>query len=223
MILLDGHPYRITSRPRNLISMSEKEEFAIVCPSCEKGTLEVRSTLYSIPFFNELAMFSMKCPSCNFGHTDVFSAEQRKPARFTLEVNDSALLRARVVRSGSGTIRLPEFGIDVEPGPTAESFITNVEGVLTRTMSVVETAINFADEPEEKARGAEILENMNRAIEGEFSFSLIMEDPMGVSGIILDDMSRVKYEELSHEEASTLKGAPFWIDAIREDFKERKG
>ncbi len=203
--------------------MSEKEEFRIVCPSCEEGTLNVRSVLYSIPFFNELAMFSMDCPECNFSHSDVFSAEQRKPARFTLEVNDPSLLRARVVRSGSGTIRLPDFGIDVEPGPAAESFITNVEGVLIRVKSVVQTAIGFADNPEEKVRGIEILVSIDRALEGDIPFSLIMEDPVGVSGIIVDDMSKVKYEELSQEEASTLKGAPFWIDTIREDFRERKG
>ena len=112
--------------------MSDKEELAIICPSCEEGSLSVRSVLYSIPFFNELAMFSMNCPKCNFSHSDVFSAEERKPARFTLKIDDPSLLRARVVRSGSGTFRLPEFGIDVEPGPAAESFITNVEGVLTR-------------------------------------------------------------------------------------------
>jgi len=164
-------------------------------------------------------MFSMECPSCNFSHNDVFSAEQRKPARFTLLVDNPSLLRARVVRSGSGTIRLPEFGIDVEPGPAAESFITNVEGVIQRTMSVVETAIDFAEQPEEKTKGAEILEMMNRAIEGEFQFTLIIEDPAGVSGIIPDDMSKVKYEELSTKEASKLKGAPFWLDAIREDYQ----
>lgn len=174
--------------------------------------------LYSIPFFNELAMFSMDCPSCNFSHSDVFSAEQRKPARFTLHVDKPALLRARVVRSGSGTIRLLEFGIDVEPGPAAESFITNVEGVIQRTKSVVETAIRFAEKPEEKAKGAEILANMKQAIEGEFPFTLVIEDPAGVSGIIPDDMSQVKYEELSNFEASKLKGAPFWIDTIRDDY-----
>ncbi len=190
-----------------------------MCPSCDKAKLRVRSLLYSIPFFNELAMFSMECPSCNFSHNDVFSAEQRKPARFTLLVDNPSLLRARVVRSGSGTIRLPEFGIDVEPGPAAESFITNVEGVIQRTMSVVETAIDFAEQPEEKTKGAEILEMMNRAIEGEFQFTLIIEDPAGVSGIIPDDMSKVKYEELSTKEASKLKGAPFWLDAIREDYQ----
>jgi len=202
--------------------MSENKEIGIVCPSCNKANLLIRSMLYSIPFFNELVMFSMECPSCNFSHNDVFSAEQRKPARFTLHVDKPALLRARVVRSGSGTIRFPEFGIDVEPGPAAESFITNVEGVIQRTMSVVQTAINFADKPAEKAKGAEILANMNQAIEGNFPFNLVLEDPAGVSGIILDDMSQVKYEELSIEEASQLKGAPFWIDSIREDYTTPK-
>ncbi len=202
--------------------MSEKEAPGIVCPSCNEANLLVRSMLYSIPFFNELAMFSMECPSCNFSHSDVFSAEQRKPARFTLHVDNPALLRARVVRSGSGTFRFLEFGIDVEPGPTAESFITNVEGVLQRTMSVVETAIGFAEKPEEKAKGAEILEQMNRAIEGDFPFTLVIEDPAGVSGIIDDDMSKVKIEELSIEDASQLKGAPFWLDTIRDDYTAQK-
>ncbi len=205
-----------------LIVMSEKEGSGIICPSCEKGTLRVRSILYSIPFFNELAIFSMDCLQCNFSHSDVFSAEERKPARFTLYVSDPSLLRARVVRSGSGTFRLPEFGIDVEPGPAAESFITNVEGVLLRVKSVVKTAIGFADAPEEKAHGIEILSKIDRALNGEISFSLIMEDPVGVSGIILDDMSKVKYEELSQEEAASLKGAPFWIDSIREGYSVQK-
>ncbi|MFW9812451.1 MAG: ZPR1 zinc finger domain-containing protein [Candidatus Thorarchaeota archaeon] len=203
--------------------MSEKEELSIVCPSCEEGSLNVRSILYNIPFFNELAMFSLVCPKCNFSHSDVFSAETRKPARFTLRIDDESLLRARVVRSGSGTFRLPEFGIDVEPGPAAESFISNVEGVLTRVRSVVETAINFAENANEKIKGAEILSNIDRALNGDFSFTLIMEDPVGVSGIIMDDMSKIKYEELSREEAASLKGAPFWIDAVREDYVERKG
>ncbi|MFW9835379.1 MAG: ZPR1 zinc finger domain-containing protein [Candidatus Thorarchaeota archaeon] len=202
--------------------MSEKEEHGIVCPSCGQANLIVRSMLYSIPYFNELAMFSMECPECNFTHNDVFSAEQRKPTRFTLYVDELKLLRSRVVRSGSGTFRLPEFGIDVEPGPAAESFITNVEGILQRTMSVVETAISFAEKPTEKEKGAQILADMNRAIEGEFPFTLVIEDPAGVSGIIPDNLSKVKIEELSIEEASKLKGAPFWLDSMREDYSTQR-
>ena len=179
--------------------------------------------IYSVPFFNELAMFHLECPECGFKHSDVFSAEQRKPSRFTMHVDDIALLNVRVVRSGSGTYRFLEWGIDVEPGPAAESFITNIEGLLYRVRAVVETAGNFADLDSEKQRAAEIGEQMKAAIRGEFPFTLVMEDPAGVSGILPDDMTLVKYEELSHDEASKLKGAPFWVDTLREDLSERKG
>jgi hypothetical protein len=50
-----------------------------------------------------------------------------------------------------------------------------------------------------------------------------MEDPAGVSGILPDDLTLVKYEELTSEEASKLKGAPLWVDVLRDDIAERKG
>ncbi|MCK4279550.1 MAG: hypothetical protein KAW94_03135, partial [Candidatus Thorarchaeota archaeon] len=66
--------------------MSKIEGIKHRCPSCGEGDLKMRSILYSIPFFNELAMFTMECPKCNFHHSDVFSAEQRAPSRWTLKV-----------------------------------------------------------------------------------------------------------------------------------------
>ncbi len=179
--------------------------------------------LYNVPFFHELAMFTMKCSDCNFAHNDVFSAEERPPMRWTLRVDDPILLNTRVVRSGSGTIRFPEFGITIEPGPAADSYISNVEGVLYRTRPVVESAIRFAEKESEKIRGEEVLDMMISAIKGEFEFTMIIEDPMGVSGILPDDMRLVKREELSREEASKLRGAPAWLDAAREQYHERKG
>ena len=179
--------------------------------------------LYSVPFFNELAMFNLECPECGFRHSDVFSAEQRKPSRFTIHVDDVSHLNIRVVRSGSCTYRFLEWGIDVEPGPMAESFITNIEGLLYRVRSVVETARNFADVEAERQRANKILDEMQVALKGELPFTLVMEDPAGVSGILPDDMTLVKFEELSTEEASKLKGAPFWVDTLREDLSEHKG
>ncbi|MFX1416625.1 MAG: hypothetical protein ACFFC0_07420, partial [Promethearchaeota archaeon] len=52
------------------------EDLSVTCPSCEEGVLDIKSILYSVPYFNELAMFRMTCPKCNFSHNDVFSAEQ---------------------------------------------------------------------------------------------------------------------------------------------------
>ena len=179
--------------------------------------------LYTVPYFNEIAMFTMKCPNCNFSHNDVFSAEEHPPVRWTLRVNDPELLKVRVVRSGSGTIRFPEMGIDIEPGPSAESYISNVEGVLYRTRPTVEFAAKTAEHESERQRGKEVVEMMMKAIKGEIEFTLILEDPLGVSGILPEDMRLVKREELSPEEASRLRGAPAWLDTARDEYQERKG
>ncbi len=202
--------------------MDSSEDIVLQCPMCSSGSLKVESMLYSVPFFNELAVFTMKCPDCGFSQNDVFSAEQRKPSRFSLRVSDESLLRVRVVRSSSGTIRFPDFGIDVEPGPAADSFITNVEGLLVRVRGVVETAKSFAESEEERSNAAAILENIELAVRGEYPFTLVLEDPAGTSGILPEDMSLVKYEELDAEEASKLRGAPFWIDTVRDEFMARQ-
>ncbi len=198
-------------------------EYSIRCPICGQGNLNVRSLLYPIPFFNELVMFMIDCPVCHFSENDVYSAEERKPGRWTMKVDSPFLLNTRVVRSSSGTIRLPDFGIDIEPGPTAESYISNVEGVLLRTRPVIESAVRFADEEKQRKRGRKVLSMIDKAMSGQLSFTLIIEDPAGVSGIIPDNMRLVKYEELSSEEASELKGAPPWLDELRSDYVERKG
>ncbi len=197
------------------------EELEVRCPSCNGARLELSSMLYSIPFFNQLVIFTLKCPECNFLHNDVFSAESRKPGRWEYRVKRPDMLNTRVVRSGSGTIRLPEFGIDVEPGPAAESFISNVEGVVMRVRSVVETAADFAEESGQKSRGQEVLRMMDEALAGTLPFTLVLEDPAGTSGILPDDMTEVEYKELSAKEASQLRGAPLWLDAVREEYREQ--
>lgn len=204
-----------------MIRMDSNEDITVECPICSSGRLKVSSMLYSVPFFNQLAVFTMKCPDCGFSQNDVFSAEQRKPSRFSLHVSNESLLDVRVIRSSSGTFRFPEFGIDVEPGPAADSFITNVEGLLFRVRGVVESARRFADTEEEREKALEILNNIELALKGKFPFTLVMEDPAGTSGILPDDMSLVDYEELTVEEASKLRGAPFWIDTLREEVLSR--
>lgn len=168
-------------------------------------------------------MFHMECPKCHFVHNDVFAIEQQPPARWTLEVKEISDLYIRVVRSSSGTFSIPEFGIKVEPGPAADSFISNVEGVLYRILPAVEMAIKFAETDEAVMRGRTVLKMIHDAIEGNLHFTLIMEDPNGVSSILPEDLSKVKYEVLSPEEASKLKGSPFVFDNIKikkEDSKQ---
>ncbi len=199
------------------------EDLSVTCPSCEEGRLDIKSILYSVPYFNELAIFRMKCPRCNFSHNDVFSAEQKPPMRWMMNVNHKDLMRTRVVRSSSGTIRMPDLGIDIEPGPAAESFITNVEGVLQRAIPIVQSAIRFAETDDERRQGEEVLESLQKATRGEMAFTLVIEDPAGVSAILPENLSLVTREELTQEGASQLKGAPMWLEVVRQDLAERKG
>jgi zinc finger protein len=179
--------------------------------------------MYSVPFFNQLALFTIRCAKCNFVHNDVFSAEERKPSRWKYRVRNTDMLNTRVIRSGSGTVHLPDFGIDIEPGPAAESYISNVEGVLIRARTVVESAINFTEDEAEKATGNDILVKIDGALAGEYSFTIVVEDPMGVSAILPDDMTKVEYKELTLLEAARLRGAPLWLDTVRDEYRERKG
>ncbi len=203
-------------------SMSEDGP-KIRCPVCNNSELNIKAMMYSVPYFNELVFFTMACPQCNFKHNDIFSAEQRRPARWTLRVDDETKMSIRVVRSSSGTIRIPEFGIDIEPGPAADGFITNVEGVLLRIKPVLQMAINFAETDEQRHHGEHLMEELDLAIEGRRAFTLIIEDPVGVSAILPDDLTLVTHEELTDEEAAGLRGAPMWIDAARREVWKRKG
>jgi len=76
-----------------------------------------------IPYFGEAMVISGVC-SCGFRHSDTILLTQKEASRYTLEVAAIEDLDARVIRSSSGTIRVPELGIDIEPGYASESYIS---------------------------------------------------------------------------------------------------
>lgn len=198
------------------------DEIVVECPVCKEESMTVKSMVYPVPYFNELVMFVMKCAECRFSQKDIFSVEQRPPVRWELLVDEVDLLKTRVIRSGSGTMRLPDFGIDVEPGPAAEAFISNVEGVVQRMYDVTGIAMRSADTEEQQELGKEIMTKLEEALDGNLSFTLVIEDPAGVSAILPDDMTKVERKELSEEEASELRGAPFWLDNLRDEYAQQE-
>ena len=108
---------------------------------------------------------------------------------------------ARVVRSTSGTIRIPELGVDMEPGPASDSFISNIEGVLDRVADILEMVIRW-NEDEKTQRAKELLLAIEKIKAGEFGITVIIEDPMGNSAIISE---KATCRELTQEEANCLK------------------
>jgi zinc finger protein len=172
----------------------------IPCPACGRE-IKIVMTTYDVPFFGKVLLTSISC-ECGFKHADSIVAEVKEPVRFTIKINKNNLY-TKVIRSTSGTIRIPEIGIDIEPGPASQAFITNLEGILMRVEDIVQMAKRWNADDEEKVKRCDwILERIRRTIEGDEELTLILEDPLGNSLILSDEAFR---EKLKEEEAAKLK------------------
>mgnify|MGYP000241631161 CR=1 FL=1 len=114
-------------------------------------------------------------------------------------------LNIRVVRSSTATVRIPELGVCIEPGPMAEGFISNVEGLLERVEGVVRGLLNSEEDPAERAKYERFLRRLREAREGRTKFTLILEDPLGNSAIISEKEGKVRRRRLTEREVRRLK------------------
>ena len=180
------------------------------CPMCS-STMEFTWVTTEVPHFGEVLLITGIC-ECGFRHSDTITLTQKEPSRHTLQVSCVEDLFARVIRSPSGTIHIPEFGVDIEPGPASDAAVTNVEGVLDRVKDVVAFATRAAmkaDDPDRIKRGFELLEQIEEALNGRYPFTLIVEDPFGQSSIISE---KSVVEPLTEEEIASLKTGTIVLD-----------
>lgn len=172
------------------------------CPSCGRPGLVMRSLALDLPYFGEALQTTVLCPACAFRHADLLLTKEGAPVRYELEVRSAEDLSARVVRSASGTIRIPELGVRVEPGPAAEAFVSNAEGVLHRVRDIVGIATRSADTDAERRKGERTLTRIDEMIGGRRPFTLILEDPSGNSAIL---HPRATKRALTAKQAARLK------------------
>ncbi|UTB33328.1 MAG: ZPR1 zinc finger domain-containing protein [Methanobacterium sp. ERen5] len=179
------------------------------CPVCKgRNTLEMTSKTEEIPYFGEILESTIICSECGYRHTDTICLEQKEPVYYSLLIS-KANINARVVKSQTATLSIPDLGLKVEPGPKSQGYVSNVEGVLNRFGSAVETAIEWAEEPEVKENALKIIEKIEDIKSGDGSATLIIEDPFGHSIIIHDD---AKHRKLSQEEVENLNTGFVTID-----------
>lgn len=154
-----------------------------LCPFCNKKALSLSEEDLDIPFFGKVFLFGMNCEACKYRKSDVEVAEQREPTRWMLEVKSKDDLNARVIRSSVGVIKIPHVG-SIEPGPDAEGFVTNVEGVLERFKEQIEHLRDSEDEEEGRKKAKNLLKKLQKVLLGEESLKIIIEDKSGNSAII---------------------------------------
>jgi zinc finger protein len=169
------------------------------CPLCS-GELKTNWVPDNIPFFGEVMHITSICV-CGFRYSDMLILSQREPVHYEMKVRSTDDIDARVVRSTSGTIRIPELGVEIEPGPASESFISNVEGVLERVEEILGMVTRWGEE-DKTARALELLSYIEKTRAGEYEITLVIDDPLGNSAIIAENAVSRK---LSDDESALLK------------------
>lgn len=180
------------------------------CPVCSLE-MDFAWETKEIPHFGEAMIIAGVC-RCGYRHSDTILLGQKEPMRHTLAVTSLEDLNARVFRSSSGTIRVPELGICVEPGPASEGYVSNIEGVLDRIVGIAEFATRSAREagyPEKAKRGDQTIDNIEKALKGQFKLTVMIEDPLGNSAI---ESEKAVRSVLTEEEIEGLKTGMILLD-----------
>lgn len=168
--------------------MTEEPQLEVLegepCPFCHENKLTLRQAERDIPYFGNVILFSMDCEGCNYHKSDLeFENSNGKAVKFTFPITSEEDLKVRVVKSASAIIKIPHIG-SIEPGETANGYVTNIEGIINRIKHQVENFKENTDDESEKKKAKNILKKLQRILWGQEETKIILEDPTGNSAII---------------------------------------
>jgi zinc finger protein len=161
------------------------------CPTCNTE-IEYLYTTENIPYFSDILIISAICSSCGYKYVDTQMLKHGEPVRYVYRTATQEDLAVRVVRSMSASIEIPELGVRIDPGPTCQGFVSNIEGVLDRIVHAVGSAIVDGD-AEERENARLLLEKIACVKCGELAVTFILEDPTGNSAIVSDSAEKSTY------------------------------
>jgi zinc finger protein len=183
--------------------MSDKKRnsnaiYSFKCPSCQEGTIDITRNVYNLPDGDKMLILKFECNTCTFHKNDIIPlTTHMEPGIMTLQIKNEEDLKSKIYRSPVGTLEIPELDLIVEPGPRADFYYTNVQGILFRFEDAVSIYRNNLDEDDpEKTEIDELLKNLNQAIDGKLEFTLKITDPQGGSYIIPQDDLNYKFKKI---------------------------
>jgi len=157
-----------------------------------------------IPYFGEHTQITVLCSSCGWKHTDFIPSDGERPGFSSLIIDNEEKTMARVVRSSSCTIRIPELDLEVSPGGASSGYVTNIEGVMMRFENAIGTIIRGEDCGENE-NATQILERLREARTGGVMITVELLDPRGRSQIVHHDAAS---RELNEDEKNFLETGP---------------
>ena len=155
------------------------------CPLCHEKSLILTEREMEVPYFGKVYLFSMTCSSCKYHKADVEATERKEPMKFEFEISSEEDMKVRVVKSSEATVKLPNIA-SISPGPAAQGYVTNIEGILNRVKYQIEAAKEMEEDEEDKKKAKNLLKKLLNITWGKEKQKLIIEDPSGNSAIISD-------------------------------------
>lgn len=153
------------------------------CPVCGENKLELREDNQDIPYFGEVFILSMTCSGCGFNKSDVEAAEMKDPSEYVIEVDSEEDMKIRLVRSSQATIKIPHV-VTIEPGPGAEGYVSNIEGLLTRIRDKINSTRENEEDDQVKKKAKKLVKKLNKVMWGQEKLKITLSDPSGNSAII---------------------------------------
>jgi len=187
--------------------MSEKAEkteinYSFKCPICKEGKIEISKVTYDVPDGDKILIIKFECNICNYSNNDIIPLTTNfTPGIMKLKVTNEEDLKSKIYRSPLGSLEIPELELVVNPGPRADFYYTNVEGILFRFENAVSIYRKNLEKDDAQIEEIDkILHDLGKALNGEFKFTLIITDTGGGSYIIPNDKSKYSFEKYELKE-----------------------
>jgi zinc finger protein len=161
-------------------------------------------TEYEVEHFGAVLLSMSKCGRCGYRHSDVITLTNRQPVELRTEVRSLEDLSIRVIKSGTATVSIPEFGATITPGQYSEGYISNVEGILSKIEDALTFMLNTAKGRKLK-KGEAMLKKMQAARDSNPRFTLVIKDPLGNSAIVPSNPEKVRKRNLTRRELQHIK------------------
>ena len=178
--------------------------YAQRCPSCDTEDIVTSQNEYEVEHFGPVLISVAACSKCGYRHTDVITLTAREPIALTARINSLPDLNLRVIKSGTATVTIPEFGASITPGPYSEGSITNVEGLLTKIEDALMFMLSTA-KGKRLRKGERILKQIQSARDTNPHFTFRIKDPFGNSAIVSPQPGKVKKRKMTHRELTAVK------------------
>jgi len=159
------------------IAIEPMVEMPVDDPECGSGGF-MRIVKRTDPVAGPQISVIVICPGKGYRYFDEIPENIGGERMLVIRVKGYEDLSRVIMRSRSATIMIPEIGLISTPRSAAVDEILTVDGILEKYIDHLEPLCGDTENP---VKCREVVEWMKRAMKGEESFTLIIDDPTGRS------------------------------------------